>query len=409
MPALALPAGTLRWIVPLLLACTFAATLPFQPMSALRPALISLAALVTFVVGGWRDSPSLPFVRPALAWGAVAALSVVFAQHRDESLAELRYEIVYPFLAFSTWYVLGRRANGARWLGRVLVVATVAVLARGAASAAPGRPWFDLGDWGDVGLVSTYLVTVLPVLYLVALRSPRHSPARVGALALAGACLVAGALTLNRMFWFATAAEIAVFAVFSMRLWDPRRRILWMLVVGTLVAGLALLQVLAASESRLALFAPGTGVWEFLADDPRGELWRFAVARIAEHPWIGAGIGKWTSRGAFLAQFHDPLLMHAHNAFLNRALETGLPGLAAFAALLLSVVVAFRRIARSPDADTAAIGAAGLALVAGVVVKNLTDDFFVRQNALLFWSLVAAALGAVAARAERPLRAAPAA
>ena len=100
------------------------------------------------------------------------------------------------------------------------------------------------------------------------------------------------------------------------------------------------------------------------------------------------------------------MLMHAHNTFLNRALETGLPGLAAFILLLASVAVAFRRVARSADPGTAAIGAAGIALVAGVVLKNLTDDFFVRQNALLFWSLVGAGLGAAAAR-EEAIRAAP--
>jgi O-antigen ligase len=403
MPAHAPAAGTLRWALPLLLACTFAATLPFPHLSALRAGLVSLAALVTFVVGGWRDAPSLPLVRPALAWGAVAALSVFFATHRAESLTELRLEVAYPFLAFSTWYVLGRRANGARWLGRVLVLGTIVVVGGGIAQRLTGRPWHELGSYGDVGLVSTYLVTALPVFLLMSLRSPPHTAARIGALALATGCLVAGALTLNRMFWFAAAAEIVVFALFSVRLWDPRRRLASMLVVGTLVAGLALLQVVVASESRLALFAPGTGVWEFLADDPRGELWQFAAARIAEHPWIGAGIGKWTSREAFIAEFHDPLLMHAHNAFLNRALETGLPGLVAFTALLASVGLAYRRIARSGDADTAAIGAAGLALLAGVVVKNLTDDVLVQQNALLFWSLIAAGLGTAAARAERAL------
>ncbi len=89
--------------------------------------------------------------------------------------------------------------------------------------------------------------------------------------------------------------------------------------------------------------------------------------------------------------------MHAHNTFLNRALETGLAGLAAFVypAGFGRHRVPARRAERRPD--TAAIGAAGLALVAGVIVKNLTDDFFVRQNALLFWALVGAGLGAAAA------------
>ena len=103
---------------------------------------------------------------------------------------------------------------------------------------------------------------------------------------------------------------------------------------------------------------------------------------------------------AFLAHFNDPMMVHAHNAFLNRALQTGLPGLAAFVALIASVAVSFWRVARSGDHDTAAIGAAGLALVAGTVIKNLTDDYLVQENALLFWSLAGAGLGAAAARAD---------
>jgi hypothetical protein len=31
--------------------------------------------------------------------------------------------------------------------------------------------------------------------------------------------------------------------------------------------------------------------------------------------------------------------------------------------------------------------------VAGVFLKNMTDDFFVRENALLFWALVGMSLG----------------
>jgi len=239
---------------------------------------------------------------------------------------------------------------------------------------------------------------MLPVLLLYALRSKPRSAARVGALLLGVGCLGVGFLTLNRVFWLAAAAQIIVFSLFSMRHWQSRHRGAYVVGGIAVVAGFALTQVLFASQSRIALSAPGTEIVDFLVDDPRGDLWRFAAGRIAEHPWVGAGIGKWALRDVFDAHFHDVLRLHAHNVFLNRALEMGLPGVAVFAALLGSVVVLFWRLAASDDARTAALGAAGLALVAGVVVKNLTDDFFVRQNALLFWSLTGAALGAASVR-----------
>ena len=402
MPALALtPSVRSRlWSFALAWACFFVATLPFHHLMPLRSLALGLAALFTFVGGGWREMPKLPLIAGWAAWMIFAGMSVVYAQDQIRALSEYRYEVLYTFGTWATCYTLARRHDGARWLGRVLVAATLLALAFGVALSAPGQPWFDFGRYGDVGTVSTFLVTVLPLFLFLALRSKPHSLARLSALAVAAGCLAAGFLTLNRTFWLATAAEITIFALFSMRYWDRRFRIASMLAVGSLVAVLAFFEVVTASESRIALSAPGIGVWEFTSGDPRGGLWRFAASQIALHPWIGSGLGKWSSREVFIAYFNDPMLMHAHNMFLNRALETGLPGLAAFVLLLGSVAVAFRRVARSADPGTAAIGAAGLALVIGIVVKNLTDDFFVRQNALLFWSLVGAGLGAAAAREE---------
>ena len=400
VPALAPSARSRLYSLGLACACVFVATLPFHHLLAFRSTALGLAALFTFVAGGWREMPKLPLIAGWAAWMICAGISVVYARNQVVALSEYRYEVLYTFGAWATCYTLARRHGGARWMGRVVVVATLVALVLGIALFVPGQPWFDLGRYGDVGTVSTFLVTVLPVFLLFALRSKPHSAARIGALAVAAGCLGAGFLTLNRTFWLAAAAEITIFALLSMRHWNSRFRTASMLGVGAIVAALAALEVFTASTSRIALAAPGTGVWEFLSGDPRGDLWRFSTSQIALHPWIGAGLGKWSSREVFIAYFNDQLLMHAHNMFLNRALETGVPGLLAFILLIGQVAVAFRRVTRSADPGIAEIGAAGLALVAGVVIKNLTDDFFVRQNALLFWSLVGAGLGAAAARQQ---------
>ncbi len=395
------PALTARvGILALALACLGASTLAFQHTIAMRLYAMGAAAALTFIAGGWRELRTIPLRNAWIAWAVVAAASVAFANDRH-ALHEYSHEILYTFAAFSTWYVLARHAGGARWLAYTLVGVLIAAFALGALRYAHHGTWFDLGEYGDVGALSTFMVTVLPLLLFLALRSRAHSTERIGAVALVAGCLVAGFLTLNRMFWFAAAAEIMIFALSSIRYWQTPRRGLWMGGVVAVVAALAITEVLLASESRIALAAPGTDVWDFFAEDPRGDLWRFAVQQVAQHPLLGAGIGKWSSRALFDAQFHDPMLLHAHNLFLNRALETGLPGLAAFVVLLGSVAVVFRRMVRSDDVGIATIGAAGLALVVGVVLKNLTDDFFVRQNAMLFWSLTGAALGAGAARQDR--------
>jgi len=51
------------------------------------------------------------------------------------------------------------------------------------------------------------------------------------------------------------------------------------------------------------------------------------------------------------------------------------------------------RAARRGNDAQAACGIALLGVLAGIVVRNMTDTLLVRQNALLFWGVVAVLLG----------------
>lgn len=380
-------------IVALASACLFVFTLAFNHAYALRLVALTVALAFALAAGGWRDLRALPARRTWAAWAIIAAVSVVWALDRRESLAEFRHEVIYGFAAFATWFVLARHGNDARWLCLVLAATVAAVLALGASALTAKPAYFHLGRYAGVGSLSTLLVTALPVLLLLALLAPPRSLARGGALVLALGCLVAGVLTLNRMFGIAAAAEIAAFAGLSMRTWRTRHRAWLMLGVLVVAACFAAASLLLTAQLRIAREAPGAELGAIFGRDPRFELWRFALDRIAEHPWLGNGIGKWSSSEIFAARFHDTLRLHAHNMLLNRALETGLPGMAAFVALLSVIAAGFVRMARSGALPLAAVGAAALAMMLGVILKNLTDDFFVGQTALLFWSLAGAALG----------------
>jgi hypothetical protein len=45
------------------------------------------------------------------------------------------------------------------------------------------------------------------------------------------------------------------------------------------------------------------------------------------------------------------------------------------------------RFAADPSAATAACGIALIAVLAGMLTRNMTDMLFVRQNSLLFWGV----------------------
>ena len=87
---------------------------------------------------------------------------------------------------------------------------------------------------------------------------------------------------------------------------------------------------------------------------------------------------------------------------LNKTIELGLAGLAAYCAVLIALGAAFWKLRLASEPLARSLGAFGLALLACMIVRSLTDDTIVRENALLFWSLTGMALGLGARRISGP-------
>jgi O-antigen ligase len=125
-----------------------------------------------------------------------------------------------------------------------------------------------------------------------------------------------------------------------------------------------------------------------MEEDPRLVLWKEVAGKIEEKPWTGYGFG----RGMLRVELRDELkvaqLWHAHNLFLDTALQLGLPGVALLLLLLAATMREGWRMARGPSPVGTACGIALVGVVVGVLVRNMTDVLLVRQNALLYWGVV---------------------
>ena len=88
------------------------------------------------------------------------------------------------------------------------------------------------------------------------------------------------------------------------------------------------------------------------------------------------------------------MLWHAHNTLLDFTFQTGIQGLLA---LLWVMGVAgfqcFRRRGPGIDPWVRNFSLATGVMVVGFLIRNFFDDFFVDDNALLFWFLIGTALG----------------
>ena len=127
--------------------------------------------------------------------------------------------------------------------------------------------------------------------------------------------------------------------------------------------------------------------------DPRLVLWERIAERLTARPLTGYGFGRRILADELTRETGNPLLAHAHNVFASQWLQTGLVGLLAFVAFLAALGARYTRFIRSRDDTLAFIGVLGLALLAGFVVKDLTDDFLFRSNAKELWALTAFLLG----------------
>lgn len=333
----------------------------------------------------------------ALAAGcALAVASLAWSVDRALTLGELRGQVLYGALAFATFYAAADARRWRAWWVAILAGALVLFAAESLRAAV--EPRLGLREWdGGGGAFSTHLVLLAPLLLPLAWSERGEGPGRVAMFVAALLLLFAAAWnTENRIVWpallaaFATAALARRYASHA----GPRLRGARYLAA----AAVLLIVTLAALNSGVRMHvdsSPRAGGLVGIGADVRPQVWRVAADEIRRAPLLGHGFGREISAGAFKPvtprEIQHPEILHAHNVFVNVALQLGLAGVALFAAILLLLGREFANALRSRE--SCAAGILGLALLAGFVAKNLTDDFFYRHNGLVFWALMGALLG----------------
>lgn len=390
MPIIFSPA---RWA--LLPAVVFLFVLPFSSLGGLRLTALVLTGLMVWLGRDALHVPRLPIKGALLLWLAVALISLAWALDPRYSFQEIRVEIGYGVIAFLVFFSLTRSwAEGRLWL-RTLVASMLVINGIALGHYFDSKGTFSPGQHGDIGRYSTYLITMLaPTLFLATREPPRKFSSYLAWL-LVLLILIGGYMTENRMFWLAAIVMVAFFTVLYVVGHERPPLVVKraLLLCGASIAVLTLLFG-AVLEQRTAPFSDESKSGELSAwPDQRPQIWRHAIHEIAERPFSGVGFGRAADHQAFRDIPPSGFIWHAHNLFLDYMLQMGIWGAVALGVLFLAVGREFWELYRSGDRMLRLIGIAGLTLLVGTVMKNMTDDFFLRQNALLFWSLAGAGLG----------------
>ena len=394
-------------------AAMFLATSLFAHTVALRLALLLVGAALACVTA-WRNRADTqllpPILLPFLLWAGWAWLSVVWSIEPERTLKELRNEVVYTGAALWMCFIAGQAANAARIVIPIVGGAAAAVMAIGLRDFSISWERYVYGLHGGPGDHSSALLTLAPCIAMTlwyGWRAGWRLTIQLPAWILVLLVLASAYCTLNRTVWIGLGVEILLIGVLmrlrqrtsTRRPWSARARLASGLVALAIVGGVAgtLGEIQARREA-----AGGTS----LAGDHRLLLWPEIFELIHDRPLTGYGFGRGLLRHPLRSEFGtvDAQLWHAHNTFLEQLVQLGVPGLALFALLLAAILREGWRMTLDASDFRAACGSALIAVVTGMLVRNMTDTLFVRGNSLLFWGATGTLLGLAIVRRSRPAR-----
>jgi O-antigen ligase len=218
-------------------------------------------------------------------------------------------------------------------------------------------------------------------------------------------------MTASRGAWVAVLGALLLAGVWLVSGWLSRASLArrrWILVgcLGLgLVAALVVASVWPGATAALLGALPGPS-----AIGSRTELWRNSLTLVRDYPFTGLGLdGFMMAYSTYVMLLHVGFAPHAHNLYLDVAIEQGLPALL----LLLVMGALFFRTFWREQTHPAAPGrrgqmaAAALSLLV-VLLHGLVDDPLYKSRAVLFLFIPLAFAGSLPATGQEASPAHPA-
>ncbi len=417
-------------IAPILAAAEPLALLCVAPLllfPAVRPAWTAagLALLAGLALARWLATgelwPATPFNAALLLFGLMLPVAWWASAARDLSWPKLT-GLILGLLAFRAlalgirdrrtlaWGLAAFAATGAGilavgglgtgWSAKVALLQPLVQRLPQLFADLPGAPALGVNANQLAGAALLYL----PFCLALAVGSWREGRRGVALASFAGAAVVGGVLLLtqSRSGWIGGAAGLAVLGTLG-GLTSGRRRVrlaalvlpvILLLALGGIVAFLGP-QHIAALWTAPASAAGADVVGVAAAVGPvslsgRVEIWSRALYAIQDFPFTGVGLGAFRQVVNLLYPLFtvgpDVDIAHAHNIFLQVALDVGLPGLIAYLALLWVAGGLGWQVARRRSSLIRAPALGLLAGLAGLHVYGLTDALALGSKpGIAFW------------------------
>jgi O-antigen ligase len=278
------------------------------------------------------------------------------------------------------------KAARASWLAAALVAGTIAGVILGAVQVG-STTWYlypetnfgvAVGFFANANHMAILLVATLPFLAALLAAGRRANIQRLSALVAlvigAGLVILVGIL-LNRSI-AAYGLALPVLCASALVVIPPRSRVRpWLMIAAILLLVGAVVAIAKSSASPGALGAE-TSV------QSRQAMFRTTARAIADFAPLGSGLGSFRS---VYDLYEDPAavtntyVVHAHDDYVELALETGLPGIILMLLFLAWWAVAVRGVWRSAEAGPFARAAS---IASAAILAHSLVDFPLRTAAI---------------------------
>ncbi len=377
------------------------------PVTPFNAALLLFT--LTIPVAVWASAfPDLTLPKlTGLLLGLAAFRAVALAVHDRRTLAWGLAALGLVGLGITAVGLLG-----VGWTSKMPLFASVIARLPRPLVSLPGAPDQGINPNQLAGAMALYL----PMAAGVALggwRERRHGLALL-ALAAVGVTGLTLLLTQSRTGWIGGAGGLATLGL----LWgltSRRRRVVLaaaLLPLLALAAVVAIVITLGPGRLDQLIYGAGTpaGVEQAVGEislSGRGEIWSRAIYAIQDFPFTGTGLGTFRRVVPLLYPLFtvgpEVDIAHAHNIFLQVAVDLGLGGLVAYLALLWGAAGITWRAARSGSPWVRFVALGLLAGLVGLHIYGLADALALGSKpGLAFW-MVLGLIGALPAACEPPL------
>ncbi len=380
--------------------------LPFTGTIALR--LTALALTLGIATWLWfrQPRPPLPLKIPLALWTSLAAASILWSVHPDTSIKEFRHEILFGLAAFFSCYVITRSQREIKILILALSLSATTMVILAIYNWLPHKIWDTLGRQGGVGTYSTYTLIALPWLY-AGMLIYKQKLYKLPIIILTIALIASTYLTFNRIFWLTLAVQlifiILLFTALSWKTLGIYKKFITLLMLPVILSATLITFVNTLDRQITFRFdhIPFANIQNAFNHDPRLEIWQKAGEYFVNNPISGHGFGREildhldkSEQHADIRSYPYPFEhTHAHNTFINYAIQLGIIGVLVLCFLLGALIWEFLKHIKHPNHEIRVISICMLALILGFLTKNMTDDFFRRDLALLFWASMGMSLG----------------